>query len=135
MKAMIMLALTAPLLIASPVMASDRQGDDRGVRAEYGDHERREYRQRDREHETRGDRDDEGRKSREGHDEGYRRGEAEARAIDDDIVRQLTDEGYRIVRMEREHGRVEIKAIRDGRVYEIDVDGADGRVLRVREDD
>ncbi|PJK31435.1 PepSY domain-containing protein [Minwuia thermotolerans] len=135
MKAMIMLALTAPILIAAPAMASDRQGDDRGVRAEYGDHERREYRERDREHETRGDRDDERRNDQEDGDEGYRRSEAEARVFDDDLARRLTDEGYRIVRMEREHGRVEIRAIRDGRHYEIDVDGVDGRVLRVREDD
>lgn len=53
----------------------------------------------------------------------------------DAIVAALAKEGYSVIRIKREHGRIEAKAERDGRRYEIKIDGWSGQVLRVKEDD
>lgn len=51
------------------------------------------------------------------------------------IVAALAKEGYSVIRIKREHGRIEAKAERDGRRYEVKIDGWSGQILRVKEDD
>lgn len=53
----------------------------------------------------------------------------------DAAVSKLEADGYRVVKVGREHDRLEIKAVREGRLFEIEVNARDGRILRIREDD
>jgi len=54
-----------------------------------------------------------------------------------EIRDRLAAKGYELVEIERERrGRVEVEARRDGRMWEIEMDGRDGRILETeREDD
>lgn len=55
---------------------------------------------------------------------------------DDDLRAGLEAEGYRITKYERERGRIEVYADRDGRRWEIEIDPRDGRIVELeREDD
>ena len=47
----------------------------------------------------------------------------------------LTQAGYTVQKQEREHGRIEIKATRDGKRYEIKVDETTGAVTAIEHDD
>ncbi|WPZ33569.1 PepSY domain-containing protein [Thalassobaculum sp. OXR-137] len=47
----------------------------------------------------------------------------------------LTKAGYTVQKQEREHGRIEIKATRDGKRYEIKVDETTGAVTAIELDD
>ena len=60
-----------------------------------------------------------------------RRGDGPRRGLDDAAIReQLAAQGYEVRRYEREHGRIEVYAVRDGRHLELEVDPHSGRVLR-----
>ncbi|WP_416897318.1 MAG: PepSY domain-containing protein [Minwuia sp.] len=67
----------------------------------------------------------------------YRGGDHETRETPaaGEALSKLEADGYHVVKVEREHGRLEVKAVREGRLYEIDIDAADGRIIRMREDD
>lgn len=54
---------------------------------------------------------------------------------DQEIRQSLEAEGYEIRKYERERGRIEVYADRDGRRWEIKIDARDGRVLKVEEED
>lgn len=56
-------------------------------------------------------------------------------ADDAEIRARLEAEGYEIVKYEREHGRVEVYALRDGGRWELKIDPRDGRVVELEEDD
>lgn len=107
-----LLALAGALTIALGAHASETRhgGEGREAGARMESHERSESRER------------------------LESGEHRA-VMDADIVAKVEAEGYEVLRQEREHGRVEIKARRDGRYYEIEVNPLDGRILRVEEDD
>lgn len=47
----------------------------------------------------------------------------------------LTTAGYTVQKQEREHGRIEVKATRNGKRYEIKVDETTGAVTAVEHDD
>ncbi|MBK0398481.1 PepSY domain-containing protein [Limibaculum sp. M0105] len=56
--------------------------------------------------------------------------------VDDaDLRARLSAEGYEIVKYERERGEIEVKAMRDGRRWELEIDPRDGRTLKVEEDE
>jgi len=48
---------------------------------------------------------------------------------------RLALEGYEIVKYERERGEIEVKAMRDGHRWELEIDPRDGRTVKVEEDD
>ncbi|SDG42979.1 MULTISPECIES: PepSY domain-containing protein [Thalassobaculum] len=47
----------------------------------------------------------------------------------------LTEAGYTVQKHEREHGRIEVKATREGKRYEIKVDATSGAVTAIELDD
>lgn len=47
----------------------------------------------------------------------------------------LTEAGYTVQKHEREHGRIEVKATREGKHYEIKVDAKTGAVTAIELDD
>lgn len=51
------------------------------------------------------------------------------------IEKALAEDGYALGKFEREHGRIEVYATRDGRRLEIKIDPATGQVIRVEDDD
>lgn len=52
------------------------------------------------------------------------------------IESRLTDDGYRVLEIERDDGRYEVKAWnREGQCVELDVDRRSGAVLRTERDD
>lgn len=62
-------------------------------------------------------------------------GQVPAPALTDDEIRaRLATEGYAVRRLERERGKIEVKAIRDGRTWELYIDPVDGRILKIEED-
>ena len=56
--------------------------------------------------------------------------------IDDSKIRSnLSAQGYKIVKYEREHGKIEVYAIKDGRRWELKIDPRTGKVLRIESED
>lgn len=56
-------------------------------------------------------------------------------AVDDAAIRTMLEgQGYSIVKYEREGGRIEVKATKDGRRWEIYIDAVTGQILSTRED-
>ena len=56
--------------------------------------------------------------------------------IGDDAIRaRLEADGYRVVTYERERGRVEVCADREGRRWELEIDPHDGRILEAEPED
>lgn len=51
------------------------------------------------------------------------------------IAKALTDQGYEMIKYEQEHGRIEVKAMKDGRKWELKIDPKSGKVTRVEHDD
>jgi uncharacterized membrane protein YkoI len=47
----------------------------------------------------------------------------------------LAEAGYTVQKHEQEHGRIEVKATRDGKRYEIKVDAKTGAVTAIEQDD
>ena len=69
-------------------------------------------------------------------EERTRRGPSPLPGVDDAEVRaRLEADGWRIERYERERGRIEVYAERDGCRGEIEIDARDGRILSVEEED
>lgn len=54
---------------------------------------------------------------------------------DSEIAAALGDDGYALHYVEREHGKIEVKATKDGRRYEIKIDAKTGKVYAVELDD
>lgn len=54
---------------------------------------------------------------------------------DAELRARLAAEGYEIVKYERERGEIEVKAMREGRRWELEIDPRDGRTVKVEEDD
>lgn len=54
---------------------------------------------------------------------------------DAELRARLASEGYEIVKYERERGEIEVKAMREGRRWELEIDPRDGRTVKVEEDD
>lgn len=53
----------------------------------------------------------------------------------EEITTALAADGYTVRKYEREHGYIEVKADRDGRRYEIEVDRKTGTVTAIELDD
>ncbi|MFX4222725.1 MAG: PepSY domain-containing protein [Thalassobaculum sp.] len=53
----------------------------------------------------------------------------------DQINAALADAGYTVRKHEREHGYIEVKASREGRRYEIKIDGQTGAITAIELDD
>lgn len=117
MKKTMILMAAAGFVLAAPALASGRSADDGGAGYRSESHERK----ADREHER----------------NEYREQERQAgNTVSDARVAEILEgEGYKLFRMEREHGRIEVKAMRDGRRYELHLDARDGRIMDVEEDD
>ncbi|MEL6773128.1 MAG: PepSY domain-containing protein [Pseudomonadota bacterium] len=56
-------------------------------------------------------------------------------ADDGEIRAGLEADGYEIVKYERERGRIEVYADRDGRRWELKIDPRDGRIVEVEAED
>lgn len=54
---------------------------------------------------------------------------------DAELRARLAAEGYEIVKYERERREIEVKATREGRRWELEIDPRDGRTVKVEEDD
>ncbi|GMG84529.1 hypothetical protein LNKW23_37450 [Paralimibaculum aggregatum] len=65
-----------------------------------------------------------------------RRGPWPLPGVDDGALRaQLEADGYRIVEYERERGRIEVRADRAGRRWELKIDPRDGRIAEIEAED
>ena len=53
----------------------------------------------------------------------------------DAIEAALSQAGYSVRKQEREHGRIEVEATRDGKRYEIKIDATSGAVTAIELDD
>lgn len=53
----------------------------------------------------------------------------------DAVTAALTGAGYTVQKQEQKHGYIEVKAIRDGKRYEIKVDRTSGAVTAIEYDD
>lgn len=51
------------------------------------------------------------------------------------IAAALEKDGFKMVEFEREHGRIEVKAARDGGRIEIHVDPTSGEITGIQDDD
>ncbi|MCR9176331.1 MAG: PepSY domain-containing protein [Alphaproteobacteria bacterium] len=51
------------------------------------------------------------------------------------ISSALAENGYKIVEYEHEHGRIEVKVIRDGRRQELKIDPTSGAIVAMEDDD
>lgn len=56
-------------------------------------------------------------------------------ALDPAIQTKLQDAGYEVIYAERYHDRLELKARRSGRMYELKIDPKTGQILKVEDDD
>lgn len=66
--------------------------------------------------------------------ENYDASTSEATQLADaDIRTMLEQQGYRIVKIERERNKVEVYAKKDGRRWEIEMDSRSGRILELEE--
>ena len=54
---------------------------------------------------------------------------------DDALRARLDADGYAIRKFERERGRIEVYAEKDGRLHEIDADARTGEILKIEEED
>lgn len=52
-----------------------------------------------------------------------------------EIQAAMAAQGYEMTRYRHEHGRIEVYAIRDGRLWELKLDPRDGKILRRELDD
>lgn len=53
----------------------------------------------------------------------------------EEITAALTEQGYEVRKVETEDGMLEAYALKDGKRYEIYVDGSTGKVTKVEEED
>ena len=53
---------------------------------------------------------------------------------DDALRARLAEDGYAIRRFERERGRIEVRAEKDGRLWEIEADARSGEILEIEEE-
>jgi hypothetical protein len=51
------------------------------------------------------------------------------------ISAALAEDGYRIVEYENEHGRIEVKAVKDGFRRELKIDPTSGAIVAMEDDD
>lgn len=51
------------------------------------------------------------------------------------VAAALAAEGYEMVKFEQEHGRIEVKAMKNGQRWEVKIDAKTGQVTRVKADD
>ena len=51
------------------------------------------------------------------------------------ISSALAENGYKIVEYEHEHGRIEVKVVKDGRRQELKIDPTSGAIVAMEEDD
>ncbi len=52
-----------------------------------------------------------------------------------EIIRALSADGYTIQEIEREHGLIEVEALKEGQTFEIKVDPTSGQVVSIEHDD
>ena len=57
------------------------------------------------------------------------------RVTDAEILSTLEAEGYRVLEIEMEDGEIEVEAVRDGQMFEIEIAADTGLILEIELDD
>ncbi len=52
-----------------------------------------------------------------------------------EISAALAVDGYKVLKYEREHGEIEVYAVKDGRRLELELDPQSGRIVRIEDED
>lgn len=53
----------------------------------------------------------------------------------DQITTALAEDGYKVTEYENEHGKIEVKVVKDGRRKELKIDPTTGAIVAVEDDD